>query len=292
MKKRISLIMVTVFAIGILSACGHTNKKENDTSVSQVTETESIGAELVTTEPEGEITISELINQRIEEDDEIFFYTLGTSSRIPIVIACDSEVNIYSYNGKVLKSYYNMSDPNRETILDDIVNDEVDFSNYYISEWGHSWEKGDEKYTDEEHHAQLEITTDDTGEKAIMETIYSHSIGTEYTRSSEDGTWIENTREKNYSVLSFGTFERIKLDGKTYMTFCVKNDLNLIEYVIIPDNEFTKDKTIVYDTPGTEGISVNTIDYLKDYQAVAKEELEQLIVPSDSKKEESSQTEK
>ena len=70
----------------------------------------------------------------------------------------------------------------------------------------------------------------------------------------------------------------IKLDGKTYMTFCVRDDLNLIKYYIIPDNKFTENKTVVYDTPGTEGTTVNTVDYLKNTRAVPKEELEQMIV--------------
>ncbi|PWE84207.1 hypothetical protein LD38_05650, partial [Agathobacter rectalis] len=75
----------------------------------------------------------------------------------------------------------------------------------------------------------------------------------------------------------------------TYMTFCVRDNLNLIEYDIIPDNKFTENKTVVYDTPGTEKTTVNTVDYLKEYQAVPQEELEQMIVFPGSKKEESSQ---
>ena len=54
------------------------------------------------------------------------------------------------------------------------------------------------------------------------------------------------------------------------MTFCVRDNLNLIKYYIIPDNKFTENKTVVYDTPGTEGTTVNTVDYLKKYQAVPK----------------------
>ena len=73
------------------------------------------------------------------------------------------------------------------------------------------------------------------------------------------------------------------------MTFCVRDNLDLIEYYIIPDNKFTENKTVVYDTPGTEKTTVNTVDYLKEYQAVPQEELEQMIVFPGSKKEESSQ---
>ena len=45
------------------------NKKENDTSAVQATETDCTAAELVTTEPQGEITISEMIDQRIKEEE-------------------------------------------------------------------------------------------------------------------------------------------------------------------------------------------------------------------------------
>ena len=47
--------------------------------------------------------------------------------------------------------------------------------------------------------------------------------------------------------------------------------------------------SVVYDTPGTEKTTVNTVDYLKKYQAVTQEELEQMIVFPGSKKAESSQ---
>ena len=47
------------------------DKKENDTSAAQATETDCTAAELVTTEPEAEITISEMIDQRIKEEGKI-----------------------------------------------------------------------------------------------------------------------------------------------------------------------------------------------------------------------------
>ena len=132
-------------------------------------------------------------------------------------------------------------------------------------------------------------STDDSGNNARLETLYSYSKGTLYTREEESEIWNQTEKEESQDIVSFGTFERIKLDGKTYMTFCVRDNLNLIEYDIIPDNKFTENKTVVYDTPGTEGTTVNTVDYLKKYQAVPKEELEQMIVFPGSKKEESSQ---
>ena len=142
---------------------------------------------------------------------------------------------------------------------------------------------------EEEGYVQREITTDDSGNNAKLETLYSYSKGTLYTREEESEEWNQTEKNDNLPVVLFGTFERIKLDGKTYMTFCARDNLDLIEYDIIPDNKFTENKTVVYDTPGTEGTTVNTVDYLKEYQAVPKEELEQMIVFPGSKKEESSQ---
>ena len=65
----------------------------------------------------------------------------------------------------------------------------------------------------------------------------------------------EKTKEDSLDIVSFGTFERIKLDGKTYMTFCVRDNLNLIKYYIIPDNKFTENKTVVYEGVDEENLN-------------------------------------
>ena len=191
--------------------------------------------------------------------------------------------------------YGNSSNRRGETRLGDIIHNKVDYSTYDIGAYGGSWKRhrrvsgGDEKYVEEEGYVQREITTDDSGNNTQMETLYLYSKGTLYTREEGSEVWNQTEKNDNLPVVAFGTFERIKLDGKTYMTFCVRDDLNLIKYIIIPDNKFTENKTVVYDTPGTEGTTVNTVDYLKEYQAVPKEELEQMIVFPGSEKAESSQ---
>ena len=191
--------------------------------------------------------------------------------------------------------YGNSSNRRGETRLGDIIHNKVDYSTYDIGAYGGSWKRhrrvsgGDEKYVEEEGYVQREITTDDSGNNAQLETLYSYSKGTLYSRDAGSKEWNQTEKEDSLDIVSFGTFERIKLDGKTYMTFCVRNNLDLIEYDIIPDNKFTENKTVVYDTPGTEGTTVNTVDYLKKYRAVPKEELEQMIVFPGSEKAESSQ---
>ena len=295
MKKAISVLMIAACMLCMVTACEKNNKKENDTSAVQATETDCTAAERVTTEPEGEITISEMIDQRIKEEGKIMIYRMRFGpSKTPLEITEDLNVNIISYDGEKLTGYDNPDDFLMETRLGDIIHNKVDYSTYNIGAYGGNWKRydnefGDEKYVEEEGYVQREITTDDSGDNTQMETLYMYSKGTLYTREEESEVWNQTEKEDSLDIVSFGTFERIKLDGKTYMTFCVRDNLNLIEYDIIPDNKFTENKTVVYDTPGTEKTTVNTVDYLKKYQAVPKEELEQMIVFPGSKKAESSQ---
>ena len=295
MKKAISVLMVAACMLCMVTACEKKNKKENDTSAVQATEIDCTAAELVTTEPEGEITISEMIDQRIKEEGKITLYTMLIGlSETPLEITEDLNVNIISYDGKELIDYGNGSNRRGETRLGDIIHNKVDYSTYNIGAYGGNWKRydnefGDEKYVEEEGYVQREITTDDSGNNTQMETLYLYSKGTLYTREEGSEVWNQTEKEDSLDIVSFGTFERIKLDGKTYMTFCVRDNLNLIKYYIIPDNKYTENKTVVYDTPGTEKTTVNTVDYLKKYQAVPQEELEQMIVFPGSKKEESSQ---
>ena len=295
MKKAISVLMIAACMLCMVTACEKNNKKENDTSAVQATETDCTAAERVTTEPEGEITISEMIDQRIKEEGKIMIYRMRFGpSKTPLEITEDLNVNIISYDGEKLTGYDNPDDFLMETRLGDIIHNKVDYSTYNIGAYGGNWKRydnefGDEKYVEEEGYVQREITTDDSGDNTQMETLYMYSKGTLYTREEESEVWNQTEKEDSLDIVSFGTFERIKLDGKTYMTFCVRDNLNLIKYYIIPDNKFTENKTVVYDTPGTEKTTVNTVDYLKKYQAVPKEELEQMIVFPGSKKAESSQ---
>ena len=296
MKKAISVLMIAACMLCMVTACEKKDKKENDTSAVQATETDCTAAELVTTEPEGEITISEMIDQRIKEEGKITLYRMRIAeSNSPVEITEDLKVKIISYDGDKLTGYKNPDDFLMETRLGDIIHNKVDYSTYNIGTYGGNWKRhryvsgGDEKYVEEEGYVQREITTDDSGNNAQLETLYSYSKGTLYSRDAGSKEWNQTEKEDSLDIVSFGTFERIKLDGKTYMTFCVRDNLDLIEYYIIPDNKFTENKTVVYDTPGTEETTVNTVDYLKEYQAVPKEELEQMIVFPGSEKEESSQ---
>ena len=296
MKKAISVLMIAACMLCMVTACEKKDKKENDTSAAQATETDCTAAELVTTEPEGEITISEMIDQRIKEEGKITLYRMRIAeSNSPVEITEDLKVKIISYDGDKLTGYKNPDDFLMETRLGDIIHNKVDYSTYNIGAYGGNWKRhryvsgGDEKYVEEEGYVQREITTDDSGNNTQMETLYSYSKGTLYTREEGSEVWNQTEKEDSLDIVSFGTFERIKLDGKTYMTFCVRDNLNLIKYYIIPDNKFTENKTFVYDTPGTEETTVNTVDYLKKYQAVPKEEMEQMIVFTGNKRAESSQ---
>ena len=202
MKKEISVLMVAACMLCMVTACEKKNKKENDTSAVQATETDCTAAELVTTEPEGEITISEMIDQRIKEEGKIMIYTMLIGlSETPLEITEDSNVNIISYDGKELIGYRNSSNRRGETRLGDIIHNKVDYSTYNIGAYGGNWKRhryvsgGDEKYVEEEGYVQREITTDDSENNTQMETLYSYSKGTLYTR--EEGSEVWNQTEKN-----------------------------------------------------------------------------------------------
>ena len=240
MKKAISVLMVAACMLCMVTACEKKDKKENDTSAAQATETDCTAAELVTTEPEGEITISEMIDQRIKEEGKITLYRMRIAeSNSPVEITEDLKVKIISYDGKELIDYGNSSNRRGETRLGDIIHNKVDYSTYNIGAYGGNWKRhryvsgGDEKYVEEEGYVQREITTDDSGNNAQLETLYSYSKGTLYSRDAGSKEWNQTEKEDSLDIVSFGTFERIKLDGKTYMTFCVRDDLDLIEYDII-----------------------------------------------------------
>ena len=90
MKKAISVLMVAACMLCMVTACEKKDKKENDTSAAQATETDCTAAERVTTEPEGEITISEMIDQRIKEEGKITLYRMCIAeSNTPVEITED-----------------------------------------------------------------------------------------------------------------------------------------------------------------------------------------------------------
>ena len=225
MKKAISVLMVAACMLCMVTACEKKDKKENDTSAAQATETDCTAAELVTTEPEGEITISEMIDQRIKEEGKIMIYRIHFGpSKTPLEITEDLKVKIISYDGDKLTGYKNPDDFLMETRLGDIIHNKVDYSTYNIGAYGGNWKRhryvsgGDEKYVEEEGYVQREITTDDSGNNDQLETLYSYSKGTLYTREEESEVWNQTEKDNSLDIVSFGTFERIKLDGKTYMT--------------------------------------------------------------------------
>ena len=147
MKKAISVLMIAACMLCMVTACEKKDKNENDTSAAQATETDCTAAELVTTEPEGEITISEMIDQRIKEEGKIMIYRMhfGTS-KTPLEITEDLNVNIISYDGKELIGYRNSSNRRWETRLGDIIHNKVDYSTYNIGAYGASWKWHDTKY--------------------------------------------------------------------------------------------------------------------------------------------------
>ncbi len=149
MKKAISVLMIAACMLCMVTACEKKDKKENDTSAAQATETDCTVAELVTTEPEGEITISEMIDQRIKEEGKIMIYRMHLVRQRPLEITEDLNVNVISYDGKELIDYGNSSNRRGETRLGDIIHNKVDYSTYDIGAYGGNWKRYDNEFGDE-----------------------------------------------------------------------------------------------------------------------------------------------
>lgn len=95
--------------------------------------------------------------------------------------------------------------------------------------------------------AEIRLITDSTGNAVESEIIYC--LDSEYQGAE-------------HAAIKFGEFERVQIYDQTFMVFkyskYLKNyDTYETSYTIIPDTKSTKDKTIVLDKIGTEGLVVD-----------------------------------
>lgn len=174
------------------------------------------------------MTVSEMLNAVLEDNDgEILIYR-EESATGNVSVGKDLQTAPFFYDGNnVGRAYYyrNTSAGTKDVIkpsLGRIAQD--DFSSYLF-----------EKATPAS--AILCLATDATGNSVEYETL---SLGTE--------------GEKIY----FDEFERIEIYDTTFMYFrYVRSDNPYYYYTFIEDTASTKDKTIVLDEIGTEGIKVD-----------------------------------
>lgn len=95
--------------------------------------------------------------------------------------------------------------------------------------------------------AEIRLITDSTGNAVESEIIYC--LDSEF-------------KGKEHAAIKFGEFERVQIYDQTFMVFKYSkylkyDDTYKISYTIIPDTKSTKNKTIVFDKIGTEGLVVD-----------------------------------
>lgn len=177
------------------------------------------------------MTVSEMLETVLKDNGgEVYIYKGDTQH--DNVLGKDMDVDVYVYDGEEItgcedERYYagelQLWECNYD--LGDIVNDKINF----------------EKDENKKLVLGLNLETDETGNDVHIEAIKTESESDKYF---------------------FGTFSRIEVYDATFMCFATRvvpqdgtNPYTL--YTVIKDTESTKDKTIVCDEVGTEGILVD-----------------------------------
>lgn len=186
------------------------------------------------------MTISEMLNAVIKDNDgEVLIYhgeyTRSDSSNSGLNKPVGKDMHIHgiwggirSYDGEKIKYKDENKKEETSTKLGDVA-------------------KGLElSDRDEGKAATLNVTTDETGNAVRLEALAVEGERCDYE-------------------LIFGSFSRITIYDKTFMVFSTRVDWGngeppFVSYLIIEDTDSTKDKTIVYDSIGTDGVLVDEIN--------------------------------
>lgn len=238
MKKRIlSVVLALTMVMGILTGCG----AGSDGSASG--STGGFGTK--------EITVSEMLNSIIEEKGEVEIYE-------------------FNPNSKILKNEYA---GNLMAYLDDKGSGTMSFKAYY--------------YDGE----TLKGCIRNDGKKEYIKNFLVNPSefyeGTEI-RKNPNFKGIKLVTDKNGDFLyeslggaKFGAFERVDFNGDSYMLFTTytfgnedskdfAGQLKDMVCIIIKDTDYTKDKTIVFDAIGTNGIESEVEDLMYDVKTYDK----------------------
>lgn len=181
------------------------------------------------------MTISEMLDAVLEDSGgEVNIYCRYSESKE--VLGKDFPCRTYSYDGKTVK----ILKSNPSNTLGDIANGNAEKADLH-AEYG--VEPG------------LCIRTDETGNTANLEILACGGIEKVdgNVRTGDDG-----------AAVFFGSFSRIEVYDKTYMCFTMTvypaSYSPYDTYTLIEDTKSTKDKTIVFDTVGTDGVLVDEVD--------------------------------
>lgn len=191
------------------------------------------------------MTVSEMLETVLEDNSgELYFYTTDTRYDHEIPLGKSRRMDVYSYDGESVVRCRKVGSDDIQCALGQIANKETSF----------------EKTEEKDKVLGLDLETDKTGNEVYLEV-----LKTETHRGSKD-----------FEVYYLGGFSRIEIYGTTYMCFATRqtdfyDDRKTEIYFLIEDTESTKDKTIVWDELGTEGILVD--------EAYIRQEIYAPIIP-------------
>ncbi len=188
------------------------------------------------------MTVSQMFETVLEENGgELYIYKADDCD-----LGKDMSVNVWSYNGQRVNACQEVGRTEGNSgayNLGDIANKKINF----------------EKCEDSNILVHgLDLETDETGNNVYIEAIHT-----------------ENKRLKFY----LGGFSRIEVYDTTFMCFTTNVTDNSYAtpytyqlYYLIEDTETTKDKTIVWDKIGAEGILIDEIGVNKQVYAPATQQ--------------------
>lgn len=191
------------------------------------------------------MTVSEMLETVLEDNGgELYFYTTDTQYSNETPLGKDRKMQVYIYDGEtVCRGKQVGSDDDYESYkLGEIANNEMTF----------------EKVGEKDRVLGLDLETDETGNNVYIEALKTES----------------HSEWHDFEVYYLGGFSRIEVYGTTYMCFSTRvTHLDTYDnwktelYFLIEDTESTKNKTIVWDEIGTDGILVDEVKVRTDVYA-------------------------
>lgn len=178
------------------------------------------------------ITVSEMINSVLEEKGEVVMYYVTKSGKnyTPDYVPTKNlEGTVTYYNGESLTA---MSSKDKK------------LGNYLNG----TSEANIPARAIQDLKVDLKTITDEEG-TVLYEAFCAKQYG-----AQKETAWFK-----------FGEFSRVEIEGVSCMVFAVYSydtdsyKLKYVDYVVIEDTEYTKDKTVVFDKTNDEGIKGNTV---------------------------------
>lgn len=223
MKKKLTALLALALTVTLLGGCGGTAQTTSGTVKSEAGDLPAEGSDVGDSLSGGEITVSDMINSILEEKGSVYIYE-QVQNPPGKDFGKDVSVHVYKYDGSSL------ADGGRRGNM---------------GEYASGTESPESlEYETISSEVSLNLLTDSTGNNVRQETFYYKSIRDNY--------------EDEDLEFGFTNFRHITIYDKSYMVFSVSNPERVwFECIAIEDTDYTKDKVIVFDKIGTDGITVD-----------------------------------